>query len=280
MSVSVELAWRVLGASVRGAAHTRAGRPNQDAIAWRAPSSSSQAAVLAVADGHGSARYVRSQNGAKLAVHVAVELLWAFADHHAQTASLSTVKRLATERLPRDLVLAWRAAVDEHLAAHPFTTAEQSVWADGKSSEPYPAYGATLIGVLATPAYLLFLQLGDGDILLVDHAHNVTRPPLPADPRLLGNQTTSLCGPSAWRDVRTVFQPIAAQVPALILLTTDGYANSFADESGFFAAAAEVEETLRADGEGPVLRHLPGWLRTTSALGSGDDVTLGLLYHP
>lgn len=280
MSASLAPAWHILGASIRGASHTRAGRPNQDAIAWHAPTAPHEPAVLAVADGHGSAAYVRSQNGAKLAVQIAVDLLCAFAHLHAQTTNLTAVKRLATERLPRDLVLAWRAAVEAHLAAHPFTDAERALWTARTASDPYVAYGATLITVVATSAYILFLQLGDGDILLVDHAQNVVRPPIPHDPRLLGNQTTSLCGQSAWRDVRTVFQPITTEAPALILLATDGYANSFADEAGFFAAAADVESALAAEGERAVEKNLPKWLRQTSSLGSGDDITLGLLYQP
>lgn len=279
-SASLAPVWQPLGASIRGAAHTRAGRPNQDAIAWRAPANPHEPAVLAIADGHGSAAYVRSQNGAKLAVQVAIDFLYDFARLHDRSTSLTAVNRLASERLPRDLVLAWRTAVDAHLTRHPFTDAERALSADRASSDPCVAYGATLLCVLATPAYLLLLQLGDGDMLLVDRAQNVSRPPLPHDPRLLGNQTTSLCGQSAWRDVRTVFQPLTTAPPSLILLATDGYANSFADESGFFAAAADLGAILAAKGKRTVVKNLPKWLAATSSLGSGDDITLGLLYHP
>ena len=66
------------------------------------------------------------------------------------------------------------------VSAHPFTGAEQLLWDEqrGKDDDPMRAYGATLLAALITPNYLLLLQLGDGDILIVDSAGRVARPHL------------------------------------------------------------------------------------------------------
>lgn len=64
------LNWRTLTASVRGAAHERSGLPNQDAVRV-ARFDEGRALLVALADGHGSAKNFRSQPGARLAVATA-----------------------------------------------------------------------------------------------------------------------------------------------------------------------------------------------------------------
>jgi serine/threonine protein phosphatase PrpC len=64
----------------------------------------------------------------------------------------------------------------------------------------------------------------------------------------------------------------------MILLSTDGYANSFKDDSGFLKAARDIWEILRFDGKDYVQKHLEEWLNETSEGGSGDDITVGLVF--
>ena len=104
----------------------------------------------------------------------------------------------------------------------------------------------------------------------------VTRP-LEKDDRLLGNETTSLCARDAWKDFRVSFQPLARSHPALILLSTDGYPNSFLHESGFFKVGVDLLNIIRADGLATVNDNLARWLADSSQAGSGDDITLGIL---
>jgi len=102
------------------------------------------------------------------------------------------------------------------------------------------------------------------------------RRPLPHDERLLGNETTSLCVAHAARDVRLAVTD-TADLPALILASTDGYANSFRDDDAFLRVGPDLLEILRADGPQNVNDHLRGWLEEASREGSGDDITLGIL---
>ncbi len=66
--------------------------------------------------------------------------------------------------------------------------------------------------------------------------------------------------------------------PALILVSTDGYANSFADDAGFLQVGSDLLNILRAQGLDEVTANLDGWPAEASEQGSGD-VTLGLLYR-
>lgn len=272
--------WQAAGQSVRGAAHERSGMPNQDAICWRPDSGTSL--VLSVADGHGSTRYPRSHIGANLAVGTATQLVHDFLSSEIDAENLSLVKRAAEEWLPRALVRAWRAAVSDHFNANPLSGVEVDALGRGNGNvEEDPdkltkAYGTTIVTAAVTERFVLYLQLGDGEILTVTDRGVVVKP-LVKDERLFGNETTSLCTADAWTDFRVSFQPITHEQPALILLATDGYPNSFRDEAGFLKVGPDILQMIRAEGLGRVKSNLAGWLSDSTRSGSGDDVTLGIL---
>lgn len=279
-----ESAWRVIGASVRGASHLRAGLPNQDAIRWWPESGTGLPLILAVSDGHGSTKCFRSDVGARNSVSASITEMERLLAGQPDLTNLSAVKRMAEERLPQAVARAWENAVTAHLEANPFSAEELNAL-EGKDSlaarqavetNPFLAYGTTILTVLITEMFILYLQLGDGDILAVSPMGEVTRP-LPSDEQLLGNETTSLCSREAWRDFRIGFQALSTTPPALILVSTDGYSNSFRDEEGFLRVGSDLLEMLRADGLDRVSTDLDTWLTHASQAGSGDDITLGIM---
>ena len=270
------IAWQVVGQTVQGAAHERNGLPNQDAICWLPASGRGSSAVLAVADGHGSPRYPRSHTGARLAVETAVRLIDDFIGSQSDVDNLSLIKDATQEWLPRALVRNWAEAVAADLQTEPLSETELFLLGPGSSRELSIAYGATLIVTAVTERFILYLQLGDGDILCVSQSGEVTRP-LSKDDRLFGNETTSLCANEAWRDFRVQFQPLTQSPPALVLLSTDGYPNSFRDESGFLQVGSDILDLVHENGLASVNDRLAGWLRDSTRAGSGDDVTLGIL---
>ena len=229
--------------------------------------------VLAVADGHGSARYPRSHAGANIAVEIATRLIDDFLKSQADAGNLSLIKDATEDWLPRTLVRNWTEAVADHLKADPLS---QDEYASVGLADGLVAYGATLLAAAVTERFALYLQLGDGDILTVSDSGVVSRP-LSKDDRLLGNETTSLCAPEAWRDFRVSFQLLRQSHPALILLSTDGYPNSFRDESGFLQVGSDLLNMIREHGLTKVNDSLGGWLSDSTHAGSGDDVTLGII---
>jgi serine/threonine protein phosphatase PrpC len=278
--------WRVVGHSVRGAAHVRAGTPNQDAIHWLPESSVGLPLILAVADGHGSRKSFRSETGARLAVETAAGVINDFLRGQNQTESLSVTKRAAEEWLPTALTRRWLEAVAAHLASHPLSPDELAVSREvaavpaqeAAPSKMAVAYGTTVLAAAVTANFILYLQLGDGEILSVSREGEVSRP-LPKDERLFANETTSLCSPEAWRDFRVSFQVMSNAPPALILLSTDGYSNSFQDEAGFLKVGSDLLDMIRntAGGLDMVNEHLESWLTESTYAGSGDDITVGLI---
>jgi serine/threonine protein phosphatase PrpC len=280
--------WRAFGTTTRGAAHERSGLPNQDHINWypKRPGRYGPPLVVAVADGHGSAKSFRSDIGSELATQRTKLAVRQILKSEFPDLELSKVKRLLEERLPRDLVQGWQAAVDQHLADNPikdeeYTSLEAKEGPAGRQkveANPYLVYGATLLVTLVTESFAAYFQLGDGDILVVSDQGEASRP-LPRDERLIANETTSLCSHLAWQDFRSGFQPFAVSPPAMILMSTDGYSNSFRDEESFFKVGTDLLDMLRADGAKKVCSSLRGWLQEASRSGSGDDITLGVIYR-
>lgn len=273
--------WRVVGQSVIGAAHIRAGMPNQDAIGWLPENATALPLTLVVSDGHGGSRNFRSDVGSKFAIQIALEVMQDFAAGCAGE-NLSSIKRTAEERLPQQLARRWDEEVRKHLATQAFSDADIKLLLK-KDEIPAPlpadfnpliAYGATLLIARVEKEFILYLQLGDGDMVAVAADGTAARP-LPSDERLFANETTSLCSLTAWRDFRVRFQAISDSHPALIVLSTDGYANSFRDDAGFLQVGPDIVGLIRSDGLEKVNASMKEWLTEASQSGSGDDITVG-----
>ncbi|WP_346012465.1 protein phosphatase 2C domain-containing protein [Streptomyces sp. SID3343] len=227
----------------------------------------------AVADGHGSAAYVRSDLGARVAVELfgaTLVRLWAEHAEDGRRPLTAAARGRLVHDFPRDLVRAWR----EHVALHHWNNPTRP-----RAEQPSTLYGSTFIGALTLPELLVCWQLGDGDLVLID-ADGTCTTPLDSGEVVLGEATESLCGPEAWRSMRVHWVPLrqGSRPPALVMLSSDGLSKSFVDRPGFLAFARGVFERLRAEGSDRLLeRDLPHWLGE-AARHSGDDTSVALLW--
>jgi serine/threonine protein phosphatase PrpC len=276
--------WRVIGETVPGASHLRAGVPNQDAILQMRESSVGLPLILSISDGHGSDKCFRSVHGSRFAVAIGADLLREMLNGIAPDADPAQLESSLREALPARFTSRWNETVAADLERKPLSKEEldRLELKDGAQArqtvEAHPtlAYGATTLSVVLTHSLVIYLQLGDGEILTIAETGEVTKP-LPEDERLLANETTSLCSQTAAQDFRFACRPLGEPAPALILLTTDGYANSFADDTGFLKAGSDILELLRTEGFDAVNQSVKGWLEEATRLGSGDDCTLGII---
>lgn len=284
--------WRCIGESVRGASHLRSGLPNQDAIQWypgHPEPGLGLPVILAVSDGHGSAKSFRSDKGSRFAVSTAINVIQEFfSTIQKSDINFSTLKDGTERLLPQRLVNGWRTIVQQHLEENPFTDEEKEnlVKRDGESAwkavenNNFLVYGATLLAVLVTESFILYVQLGDGDILEVSSEGETTRM-LQRDPRLIANETTSLCMNKAWNEFQVHLEPytkaMSRKMPALILVSTDGYSNSFSTDEGFAKIGRDYLNMFKSHSAEEVRQKLQGFLEETSEKGSGDDITLGII---
>lgn len=268
-----EVMWRATGASVRGADHIRRDAPNQDAVGWSFVDEGS-GTVLAVADGHGSPSCFRSDAGSDIAVAVARRVL-----------SSVVSGELSPEQASVRIVADWQQAVMDHVAGEPFRDEEtQLAWGrpasqDEDAESVWLAYGTTVLAAGASGTTVTLLQLGDGDILVTMPDGTAERP-MPTDERLVANQTTSLASKNAADDFRISVVDVSVRGTTLVMLCSDGYTNSFESEEGFLSAAPDYMAVIRKDGLSEVETKLESWLWEHSELGSGDDVTVGLMVGP
>lgn len=269
--------WTTLSGSTIGSVHVRDQLPLQDAVLTWTDQDSGHA-VVAVADGHGHKLHFRSDTGAALAVVSAVEEVRRALPELAALGGLAdAVAHEAAETIARQvagsLVETWRAKVEHHLQANPYSVAEDEI---GASADPLRAYGTTVLATAATAGLLVFLQIGDGDSVLVSARGEASRP-LPEDPDLDGLHTSSLCQARPLDALRVAVVDVQADDVALAYLCTDGFGRSRVDADGWWRQTGEqLLEFSRARGLGWIREQLPEWLAEPAQIG-GDDTTMALL---
>jgi len=230
----------------------RGDKPCQDAIYLSPPNENF--VIACVADGHGSSSCPYSADGAEAAVKIAGELL------EQMLPNLQDHKEIW---LPKHIEAEWKKTVE-------------TIHGEQGREEPFAPilYGTTLIAVAATDSFVFALQIGDGNILMVDES-GAARPILSVAENV-GEDTESLCLKEAWKYVRTQFIP-TDETKGLFMLSTDGYANSFATGAGFLKAGADFYSLWQEEGLSFIEEELSGWLRLSSDKGSGDDIALALV---
>jgi hypothetical protein len=265
--------WAALGASARGSVHKRVDRPNEDAVGWIADPSGHWA-VVAAADGHGHELAVRADVGSRLAVEAATEVF-----RRRCTSLLNEGGTFSVETESASVLARWQTAVQSHLDLEPWDDQERQQSGNPGEIEQHPAvaYGTTLLVCAAAGDQLIFCQIGDGEMALVNGGGRVGRP-LPDDDRLVGTRTTSLASRTASDDFRGATLVSSAGSIGAVVLATDGYVQSFTEDDGYARAAADVWRLLGDIGPEAVAHALGGWLASTSGDGSGDDATMAVLY--
>ncbi len=276
-----------MSATVRGTWHEKTGQKNQDAVRFRIHHGQTGFLVMAVSDGHGSARSFRSDRGAALAVECALRLMEKFAIRFGHDAPLSLVRHQMSRKWWHFLLADWRKAVRADVAAHPFSPLDFAAFPEpppdtGPGKEwpfsAYLAYGATLLVTMVTRHYIIYAQIGDGDILTVASDGTVRRP-LDKHHEFFANQSASLCTHGAIREFQVSVVPARRNPPAAILLSSDGYANCFGSEDGFFKVGSDLLDYAHERGPAFIAAQLDGWLKESSREGSGDDITVALTFR-
>jgi len=270
--------WQATARSARGTSHQRTGAPNQDS-GRTAVVRDGSAVVLAVADGHGDPLHARSDRGSRFAVEAAIELLtgWITAKPGSDDAIYSSAAEL-----PQKLVDAWRAKVASDLDADP-PRHQAAQLASSRNAElieqsPEILYGSTLVAAAIDGRLALYVQIGDGDLLTLAPDGAVRRA-VPASGDLPLHITESLCQADARDRFRVQVEFFAKRpLPALVMASTDGYSNSFRDDTAFLKVASDLKAYLERNGIEWIAQHLEGWLDETSKNGSGDDITLAMAW--
>jgi len=266
---------QIYGVSVQGASHVRNQIPCQDN--FKQLQISDHAVILAVADGHGSASCPYSKTGSKIAVNVFCaimeDLLNGFVDNEEQL--LTYLNREGELTIAQDIDAEWKRRVWK---AHIDNKREKPLDDNGEIDKAavYKQYGTTLLGLFITERYIFAFQLGDGDMVYVD-ASGVQ--PIIEGNKILGTETHSLCKLDAWKKaISMIRMREETEAPHLFMISTDGFSNSYRTQEEYFVSCKDYYALILEHGFEAVAGQIKDWLKETSELGSGDDITLALAY--
>ncbi len=267
--------YEFIGDRVQGAAHKKNHKPCQDAVYMH--SFEGGGVMAAVADGHGSDSCPYSDEGSQAAVESVYELFTQILKD-AQDETFATLSANKDIWLPKRIENAWKQKIKTlHDQKHPDEDEMPLAVPQLSDLEIYHLYGTTVLGVLVADNFIFALQLGDGDIVYVDTDGQIRW--LIEPDYMEGGETYSICVKDSWKHMKTYLLPLEGEAPpAMIMLSTDGYANSFVSNDGFLKAVADIHGMLKQDGADYVRENLRYWLDNSSLHGSGDDITVALVY--
>ena len=241
--------------------------------------------ICAVADGHGSDNYPRTERGSKYAVETAIECIVNFVN----TATVNDV--LPDEKnhysymmqLVTSILRIWHEKVENDYKANPFTEKELE-----KVSEKYKqiylssdenerkiekAYGCTLIAFVCTDEYSFGMQIGDGKCVVVDKEGNFIEP-IPWDENCQMNITTSICDSDARNEFRFY---ISANMPVAVFCSSDGIDDSYARPEEIYATYRSMLKIFIEHGIDEGKKEIKEFLPVLTKSGSGDDVSIALI---
>lgn len=266
----------VFGESVQGASHKRVEQECQDS--FKRIVYDDGTVIMAIADGHGSKACPYSKSGSSIAVNVFCKVMDEFHTSYAENLEmlLTYLNREGDTKVAQAVDAEWKRRV---LKVHTNQKREVPRTENGEKNkiEIYKQYGSTLVGLMITPLFIFAFQLGDGDISFVDETgfgH------LLEDEKILGVETHSLSKIDAWKKVVSAVRrrEEAEGLPYMLMLSTDGFANSYKNAAEFQKTCVEYFDMIERYGADAVAANLKSWLSETSAMGCGDDITALIAY--
>lgn len=266
----------IFGESVQGASHIRNRVVCQDS--YKVVKASEEIALIAVADGHGSASCPHSKTGSKIAVNVFCRVMENLLQNFSENMDflMTYLNREGEIKVAQAIDAEWKRRVWK---AHTDNKREKILDENGEIDKAavYKQYGTTLLGLMITPTFIFAFQLGDGDIVYINEIK--IQPVIEGD-KILGTETHSLCKTDAWKKAITMIRnrEVTEDMPYIYLLSTDGFSNSYRSEADFHITCRDYFNLIQEYGFDAVSSNLKNWLKETSELGCGDDITVVLAY--
>lgn len=258
-----------IGQSIQGVSHISENIPCQDAC--NITTLQDGTIIIAVADGHGSAKCKYSDIGAKLATDVFLEeisCLFQTTDEREELIHL--LRQEESFYLSKHICKQWNKKVESSYEQIKQSDIENQVITPEFSTD---LFGTTLLGLVVAHDFVFAMQIGDGDMVFVDNL-GVQRILEPA--KFLGVETYSLSNEEAWKNSISYFQRLEFEkkAPCAFIVSTDGFSNSFINDKEYFISCKGYFDNIMNYGAEAVQDNLEEWLHETSKEGCGDDITL------
>jgi len=247
--------------------------------------SNKNVSILAVSDGHGGEKHFRSDIGSKIAVDVGISSIKCFISNYPSLSGLQK-KDIDSlfKQLKENIIYSWNEGISNHLSNNPLNNEEinklstydkDEYLSSSKITNYASIYGATFIAACVTSKFHFIIQLGDGDAVIKDTRGYYM--PMPIDEKLHFNVTTSLCEKDAIDSFRHFYKQ---SLPISIILSTDGLKNSFVNVDYLYSLYDDILNDAKVESVEDLSRGLFEDLPVLSQKGSGDDISLAMMWDP
>lgn len=292
----------VLNHTCQGESHKASDKPCQD---YSQAESKGTFAVAIVSDGHGGARYFRSDKGAELAVNIAKEAIERFVKEKS-TAQLFRSEGLVqygiSPNVSNDdayrslswlvsyIIRQWNIEIIEHARTNEITDWERehvdkkylsdfTKSVDGDNGMLEKIYGCTLMAFVMTNDYWFSFQIGDGKIVFFNkgehgmEAHQY----IPWDDRCFLNRTTSICDSDAASEFRFAYCGNGT-FPEAVFLGSDGIDDTYGDGDKLTDFYIRLYKEIATSSPNKVKKTLESDLPRISRMGSQDDMSIACVF--
>lgn len=289
----------------QGFSHKATDKPCQDcAYAENSP----ELSMAIVSDGHGGARYFRSDKGSTFAVEIAKESIHEFVNEMKENpvfqgrsftaygvelpeASQKDKALQSLKWLVSSIISKWNARIVEDATARPLTE-----WENQHVEEKYriefeenvknpegsfeKTYGCTLMVYVQTPDYWFAFHIGDGKAVFFNVREDKFEPSqlIPWDEKCFLNKTTSICDSDAVNEFRYCFCGDGT-FPDAVFLGSDGMDDTYGDGDKLTDFYIKFYKEIARTGKDTALKTLEKVLPKISAIGSKDDMSIACVYN-
>lgn len=260
--------------SSQGYNHIKIGKVCQDSCG---ESVFNDVTIIAVADGHGSDNYVRTDRGSSFAVTAAIDAIRGFIvnSRNNDVDFIGNAEDCLTQ-ICKNILAKWHELVEEDVLHHPFQGFEMEnvsekykrKYASGRFNAK--AYGTTLIAICKTDDFWFGIHIGDGKCIEISIDGRIYEP-IPWDSQCEQNITTSICDGDAIEEFRFAF---GTELPAAIFIGSDGIDDSYPTSEELHELYRSILEIFSEHGDQVGFQEVRSYLPKISRQGSGDDVSI------
>lgn len=252
-----------------GYSHIKNKKPCQDfSIAYH----DEERTIVAVCDGHGGDKYIRSDRGSKFACEAVLNALKSLPASYLRKSDTNAVK----EKLKLNVLTEWNHKVEEDLAAKKISSKELSALSDKDKAalrrEPFTAYGTTLNGVMVIGKKLVTVQLGDGGCCTIKNGELEEVFP-EEDEEQVANLTYSMCQSDAFDHLKVAVTDFKDADG--VIICSDGVLNPYQNIPNFSKSFVNPAVRSILDGKSKSLAEFIETLGKEK--GIGDDVSVGII---
>ena len=252
-----------------GYAHLREKKPCQD---FSASYQDPERTIVTCCDGHGGAKYIRSDKGSQAASEAVMNVFYGLGSSFFSGRNRENVE----EKIKLMVLCEYNRLVERSLSNKPIRKRElaglSEEEADSIRLNKAKAYGTTLTGAMALGKWIVVIAIGDSEALGVKNGELIQIFDNSEDPA--GNVTYSMCQEDAFYHLRVAILP-ARELDG-VLLCSDGLSSPYQSYDNFHKSFIRpmVKSVLQAKSFA-----MPEELvdRLAAELGTGDDVSLAFL---